>query len=231
MCNQYTPASASALARQFGVSVGREYRQSMVFPRSQGWFVRRDREATGYARELVQGQWGLIPWFAKTPKLSYATNNARSEELEEKASYKQPWARSQRCLIPVEQFWEPCWETGKNEWWRFRRLDGEAFGLAGLWNTWTDKESGEQYESYTMLTINADAHPLFRRMHKPDPKLPKDGQDKRMVVVLEQEAWDSWLEAKPQQARALMRPAPLSVFVAEPDAELGTRGKAPSTQK
>lgn len=225
MCNQYVPASATALARQFGVAVGRDYRQTEVFPRSPGWFVRRDRTAPGYARELVRGQWGLIPWFAKTSKLSYATNNARAEELEAKASYKQPWARSQRCLIPAEVFWEPCWETGKNVWWRFRRQDGEAFALAGLWNTWVEKETGEVHESYTMLTLNADAHPVFRRMHKPDPKLPKDAQDKRMVVVLEQDEWDPWLEAKPEQAKGLIRRAPISTFIAEPDAERGPRGR------
>lgn len=219
MCNQYTPASAETLARQFGLRAPRHYRQLDVFPRSPGWFIRRDRHATGFARELVQGQWGLIPWFAKTPKLTYATNNARSEELEAKASYKQPWARSQRCLIPADHFWEPCWETGKNVWWTFRRLDGEAFALAGLWNTWVDKESGELHESYTMLTLNADTHPIFRRMHKPDPKLPADAQDKRMVVVLERGDWDPWLEAKPAQARGLIRQAPLSVLIAEPDPE------------
>ena len=76
-------------------------------------------------------------------------------------------------------FDEPNWETGKNVWWRFRRADGAPWGLAGLWNTWTDKATGEIVESYTMLTLNADAHPLMSRMHKPDPKLGPDQQDKR----------------------------------------------------
>lgn len=223
MCNQYVAASNTAIARQFGVGMRRDYRQVEVFPRSPGWFIRRDREAAGYARELVKGQWGLIPWFAKTPKLTYATNNARAEELADKVSYKQPWARSQRCLIPVDHFWEPCWETGKNVWWSFRRLDGDAFALAGLWNIWTDKETGELHESYTMLTLNADTHPIFKRMHKPDPKLPPDGQDKRMVVVLETADWDQWLEGKPEQAKGLIRQAPVSVFIAEPDLERSSR--------
>jgi len=37
-----------------------------------------------------------------------------------------------------------------------------------------------EHESYT--TINADAHPLMGRMHKPDPKLGRDQQDKRPVI-------------------------------------------------
>ncbi len=53
-------------------------------------------------------------------------------------------------------------------WWPFRRADGDPWGLACLWNTWTDKASGEIVESYAMLTLNADAHPIMRRMHKPE---------------------------------------------------------------
>ncbi len=80
-----------------------------MYLRSPGPFVRRAVDDPGYSRELVLGRWGLIPWFSKTPEVKYATNNARSEELAEKASYRQPWARSQRCLIPAADFDEPCW--------------------------------------------------------------------------------------------------------------------------
>ena len=47
-------------------------------------------------------------------------------------------------------------------------------------------------ESYTMLTLNADEHPLMSRMHKPDPKLGPDAQDKRGVVPIELEDVDAW---------------------------------------
>ena len=216
MCNQYTPASATQIIRQFGVDLRADYHPADVFPRSHGWFIRpspHDKQA----RELVKGQWGLIPSFAKTAHLPYSTNNARSEELEAKASYRQPWAKSQRCIIPVAAFLEPCWETGKNVWWRFERADGDAFGLAGLWNTWIDKITGELFESYTMLTMNADHHPLMSRMHKPDPKLPPEAQDKRMVVVLESGDWENWLKATANNARQLIRMAPEIIFKATPD--------------
>ena len=187
-----------------------------VFPRAPGPFIRRARDAPGYAREVVVGQWGLIPWFAKEPKLRFPTNNARSEELEAKASYKDPWKRGQRCIIPASTFDEPNWETGKNVWWRFRRTDGDPWGLAGLWNTWIDKATGEVHESYTMLTINADDHPLMRRMHKPDPKAPPDRQDKRSVIPLEAADFDQWLEGTVDQASKLMKLAPVEVFDAGP---------------
>lgn len=187
-----------------------------VYPRYLGPFIRRAREVTGYERELVTGQWGLIPWFAKEPKLKYPTNNARSEELEAKASYKEPWKRGQRCIIPVVAFDEPNWETGKNEWWQFRRTDGAPWGLAGMWNTWTDKATGEIHESYAMLTLNADAHPLMSRMHKPDPTLPPDKQDKRSVIPLEVHEFDTWLAGTVEDAQKLLKLAPVEVFNAGP---------------
>ncbi len=160
------------------------------------------------------GQWGLIPWFAKEPKLKYPTNNARSEEVQDKASYKHPWARGQRCIIPAADFDEPNWETGKNVWWRFRRTDGRSWGLAGLWNTWTDRTTGEVHESYTMLTINADAHPLMSRMHKPNPKLPADKQDKRSVIPLNPENYDDWLAGTVTDAGQLLRLTEVDLFEA-----------------
>lgn len=187
-----------------------------VFPRGQGAFIRRSQDDTGYSRELVAGQWGLIPWFAKEPKLKYPTNNARSEELAAKASYKHPWAHGQRCIIPASTFDEPNWESGKNVWWRFSRTDGDPWGLAGLWNVWTDPATGQVHESYTMLTINADAHPLMSRMHKPDPKLPADRQDKRSVIPIELADVDQWLAGTMRDAEALLRVAPAAVFDAAP---------------
>ncbi|QOT82425.1 SOS response-associated peptidase family protein (plasmid) [Cupriavidus basilensis] len=185
-----------------------------VFPRAPGPFIRRARDDAGYCREGVVGQWGLIPWFAKEPKLKYPTNNARSEELADKASYKHPWVRGQRCIIPAASFDDPNWETGKNVWWRFKRADGAPWGLAGLRNTWTDKTTGEVHESYTMLTLNADHHPLMKCMHKSDPKLTADQQDKRSVIPIELGDVDLWLAGTVDQAQRLLRLAPADAFEA-----------------
>jgi putative SOS response-associated peptidase YedK len=187
-----------------------------LFPRYRGPFVRAARQAAVPQREFVVGQWALVPWFATTPTLPYLTVNARFEEIAAKASYKLPWARGQRCIIPAEGFFEPNWESGRHVPWRFRRADGRPWGLAGLWNTWVDKASGEIVESYTMLTLNADAHPLMRRMHKPDPKRPADAQDKRSVVPIEPEDVDTWLFAPLPEAAALVKLAPERLFDAAP---------------
>ena len=69
--------------------------------------------------------------------------------------------------------------------------------IAGMWETkrWPD---GGPDLSFTMLTVNADDHPLMRRFHK-----PKD--EKRTVVVLDEANIDRWLLASsPEQMRQLL---------------------------
>jgi putative SOS response-associated peptidase YedK len=118
----------------------------------------------------------------------------------------------QRCLIPAAWYQEPNWETGKNVWWQLRRQDGEQWAIAGLWSEWTDRETGEVVPNYTMLTINCDDHPMLSRLHRPDPALPPDAQDKRAVVHVPPEHWDGWLRGDEGAARALLRAAPQEDF-------------------
>jgi putative SOS response-associated peptidase YedK len=216
MCNRYVSPTAGDMERYWHVGARTPWRGAEVFPRAPGPFIRAQRDAAEPQREVVIGQWGLVPWFAKTAKLAYSTNNARFEEITSKASFKPSWQYGRRCIIPAVSFDEPNWESGKNVWWRFRRADGAPWGLAGLWNTWTDKATGEIVESYTMLTLNADAHPLMSRMHKPDPKLGPDEQDKRSVVAIEIEEVDAWLFGTVEVARSLVRVPPVDVIDAGP---------------
>lgn len=217
MCTRYISPEVGDIERHWHVGAHTPLRWARdMFPRYGGPFIRAARDSAEYRRELVVGQWALVPWFAKTAKLGYATCNARSEELQAKASYKLPWARGQRCIIPALAFFEPNWESGRHVPWRFTRSDGAPWGLAGLWNTWVDKTTGEVIESYTMLTLNADTHPLMNRMHKPDPKLGPQQQDKRSVVPIEAADVDTWLTAPVEQAAQLLRLAPPEGFDAGP---------------
>lgn len=201
MCNRYIPPDQAEIERFWHIGRQQPFAwPKEVFPRSKGPFIRADEN--GF--QLVVGQWGLIPHFAKSPKLKYNTNNARSEEVSKKASYRQPWGNSQRCIIPASSFDEPCWETGSNVWWRFKRADGTPWGLAGLWNRWVDNQTGEVIESYTMLTQNADQHPIMNRMHKPDPNYGPSDQDKRSVVAIELQDVQLWLLGSRDQATQLI---------------------------
>ena len=57
-----------------------------------------------------------------------------------------------------------------------------------------------------MLTLNADHHPLMSRMHKPDPKLPPDQQDKRSVIAIEKGDVDRWLAGHHGRGKAVDAP-------------------------
>jgi putative SOS response-associated peptidase YedK len=214
MCNRYTTPSENAMERAWGLGtrLPQPFEPREIFPRAQGMFIR----AGSSSSQLCMGRWGLIPWFAKTADIRYATHNARIEEITEKASFKQAWHRGQRCIVPAQSFMEPCWETGRNVWWQFERKDGLPFALAGLWSTWTDRSTGELNESYTLLTQNADVCPLFSRMHKPDPTLPPDQQDKRSVVILTADDIDLWLHGKTEAAARLVKLMPPENLVAGP---------------
>lgn len=78
------------------------------------------------------------------------------------------------------------------------------------------------HESYTMLTLNADHHPLMNRMHKPerDPAtkevLPPEKQDKRSVIPIERGDVDQWLAGTVEEAQQLLRLAPVEAFAAGP---------------
>ncbi len=214
MCTRYIPPDVAAVERLWHLGAQQPWHSVLTFNRGQGPFIRAQRDAVQAQRELVVGRFGLVPWFAKSPQLKFATMNARFEEITQKASYKDPWRKGQRCAILADSFDEPCWESGKNVWWRFRRADGMPWLLAGLWNTWTDPSTGELVESFTMLTLNADTHPLMARMHKPDPQRAPHEQDKRSVVALEAEDLDAWLHAPVAQAAQLVQLAPVEVFEA-----------------
>ena len=171
--------------------------------------------------ELVVGTWALIGDDDKKPiNRPRMTNCARFEELSQKKTYRGPWARGQRCVIPAGRFDYPNWESGENVWWTLRRADGQPWHLAGIWNAWTESTTGEVFESYTMLTQNCDGHPLLSRFHKPESDLPPDSQDKRTVVPLEVADLRTWLIGSHEEAASLVRLKPADIYDARPEGPL-----------
>src|SRR3954447_10616885 len=63
--------------------------------------------ATSAGRELTMLRWGLIPSWAKDPKIANALINARSETAADKPSFRSAFKR-RRCLLPSDGFYE--WE-------------------------------------------------------------------------------------------------------------------------
>ncbi|MCX7894231.1 MAG: SOS response-associated peptidase, partial [Burkholderiales bacterium] len=95
---------------------------------------------------------------------------------------------------------EPDWRSGKAIPTRISLADGQPMGIAGLWSSWRDPK-GETVYSFTMLTINADEHPLMKLFHKPT-------DEKRMVVILPPERFSDWLHAPAHQSRDFLQAFP-----------------------
>jgi putative SOS response-associated peptidase YedK len=160
------------------------------------------------AREAMVGQYGLLPHWSKDMLLGRTTYNCRSETAAEKPSFREAWKKRRWCIVPAEELYEPCWETGVAVRWAVRRIAG-PIGVAGLWGMWIDPKTGERVPTFTMLTVSADDHPLYKRFHRP-------GEEKRMPVILDPEDFDAWLNCSVDEAMAFMRQYPADRLEAEP---------------
>ena len=107
--------------------------------------------------------------------------------------------RSQRQygLVLVDHFYEPRYDTGRAVRWKIGLASGEPFGLACLWDRWSDPRTGEPVVSFSLLTINADQHPVMNQFHKA-------GEEKRTPVIITPERHLEWLSAEPPNARVLL---------------------------
>jgi putative SOS response-associated peptidase YedK len=152
----------------------------------------------------MTGSFGLIPHWASDTKIARNTYNARLETVSEKPSYRDAWREARKCIIPANAIYEPDWRSGRAMPARISRADGKPMGIAGLWSQW-QSPTGEIVHSYTMLTINADQHPLMRNMHKPD-------EEKRMVTILHEHQYSDWLNASMADSRDFLREYPAELL-------------------
>ena len=209
MCANYQPVTAQdRMLTFFGVERPRDEAPPESYPGYQAPFIVRRSDRVELERQAELGLFGIIPHWSKDLAIGRRTFNARSETAAEKPSFRDAWRRGRRCVIPAEAIYEPNWETGKAVRWRISRRDGLPMGIAGLWGIWRAPD-GRDVLSFTMLTINSDAHPLMKRFHKP-------GDEKRMVVTHDEADYDAWLECPVERMRDFLLPFPAERLQAEP---------------
>ncbi|PVY81036.1 putative SOS response-associated peptidase YedK [Cupriavidus alkaliphilus] len=204
MCTNYAPVQRQILREIFGVEPPPAEWKPETWPDYAAPIVRADEAGR---RDSVLASFGLVPR-SRIPKgvRPYDTMNARSETVGEKRTFSGSWTKGHLCLIPATAVYEPNYEGGPKST-RYRIwLSGEpAFGVAGLWRDWPDGAY-----SFTMLTVNADKHPVMNRMHAP-------GKEKRSVVIVPRQQWDDWLACRdPEVARTFMNLFPAEAMATEP---------------
>ncbi len=179
MCGRYTlHHKPEEIEERFDIEPGEE----LITPRyniapSQIIPVIRRAES----REMVGCKWGLVPFWAKDPKIGNNLINARRETLAEKPSFKHALAK-RRCLIPADGFYE--WQKrGKaaSQPIYVRRRDGGLFAFAGLWEEWRSPE-GETLQTCTIITV--EPNELVSKFHH------------RMAAILKPDEEAAWIDPK-----------------------------------
>ena len=132
-------------------------------------------------------RWGLIPHWAKDPKIGARMINARAETVSEKPAFRDA-LRRRRCLVLADGFYE--WQRvgASKKPMRIVMRSGEPFAFAGLWSVWRDPD-GNRIPSCTIITTAAND--LLRPIHD------------RMPVILPWETENLWLDRSVEDPGAL----------------------------
>lgn len=203
MCGRYVSPSAAAIEREFGLT-GRDWRFATNFNVAPTQLVPAIRAVVGGA-EAVLLRWGLVPFFAHGLPGKYSTINARIETMQTSASYRAPWKRGQRCLLPATGFYEWHLNADGTKQPYYIHLDDQAtFAFAGLWDRSVGAD-GAAIESCTIITL--PANPLMADIHNGRARMPA-------LLAADQRA--AWLAGTAAEAYAALAPYPDRHMVAYP---------------
>lgn len=153
-------------------------------------------------RELLQMRWGLVPYWAGDAKIGYSTINAKAETLTTSSVFREAFKR-RRCLVPADGFYE--WQQidrKTKQPFAFALKDGSLFALAGVFDVWKDKKTGQALFSYSVITT--DPNELLEPFHN------------RMPVILKAADYERWI-APAEEHRLpvdLLRPFPEELMAA-----------------
>lgn len=141
--------------------------------------------------------WELIPhWVRNEKELSesrkkYTTLNIKAETiLSNKVA--QTSIHTNRCLVLASHFFE--WQQIEKE--KYPHLisikESPLFYIAGVWNTWTNQNTGEIKNSFGIITTEANG--LMSKIHN---------VKKRMPTILEENLANTWVNENLNEAQIL----------------------------
>ena len=123
-------------------------------------------------------KWGLIPHWAKDPKIGNSLINARSETLKEKPAFRGSLQKG-RCLVLADGFYVWGMTSGRKILYRVELKDRKPFAMAGLASTWKDT-TGKEIGTFTIITT--DANEIVGTIHN------------RMPVIFNREQEVKWID-------------------------------------
>lgn len=175
MCGRYKMSKpVHTLVEQFHVDVSYDPpARYNIAPTDAVPAIRLDDDGK---RVLLPLRWGLIPFWAKDPRIGSKMINARAETLAEKPPFKEALEK-RRCLVLADGFYEWRREGKEKQPFLFQLRSRASFAFAGLWAKWKGPDG--PVESCTIVTTTANE--LLAAAHD------------RMPVILDAEDHGRWL--------------------------------------
>lgn len=131
-------------------------------------------------------KWGLIPFWVKdedqAEEIRRMTFNARADTIFKKPSFREPILKK-RCLVPSTGYFDWRHEGGKKVPYYIYVKDEPIFSMAGIYDSWWDKSTGEVI--YTFSIITTDTNPLTDFIHNAKHRMP---------AILSEEDEEKWLD-------------------------------------
>lgn len=191
MCGRFTQkAKLNEIENEFKISISQDTLFKPRYNIAPTQIIPAVLEQDG--ERIINGlKWGLILHWSKDDSFASKLINARAETLAEKPSFRDAF-KKHRCIIPASGFYE--WNkksSGAKQPFYFYLKDKAVFGFAGLWEEWLDKESGEQIETCTIITT--EANKVLEPVHD------------RMPVILKPKDYDEWLDEKQSDTDKLQK--------------------------
>ena len=183
MCGRYRRTTAEEeLARRYHIPIPPQRDLPIswnVAPTQDVLAIRFNSKSK--VRTLDVLRWGLIPNWAKDPKIAYKTINARVETVDTAPSYRQAFMK-RRCLIPVDGFYEWKKVLGGKIPYAISMKDDSPFVFGGLWEAWKDPTNDKWLHTCTIIT--GEPNEFVREIHT------------RMPVILAEEHHEAWLSGE-----------------------------------
>ncbi len=147
---------------------------------------------SGDETEIALFRWGLVPSWAKDLKSAsrYSLINARGEDILEKRSYKVAF-KMRRCIVPLSGFIEWKREEKSKRPFAISLKNEPIMSVAGIWEHWESKDSGEVVDSFSIITTCANE--FMQEIHD------------RMPVILDRKNEAQWLDPENQDTEALIK--------------------------
>ena len=144
-------------------------------------------------KTMLSAIWPLVPLWAGDCVPKYSTANARSETMTQKASFRNSWRKSQRCLIPASGFyeWQKLPDQPRKQPWHIYHTEQSVMSFAGLWEKGTNTE-GESFVSCAIITTQANE--MMSEIHNTNHRMP---------VIIDPQFRELWLTGESQEAYSL----------------------------